>query len=150
MKPTLLFATLANLALFFSLTSFAPIGTSLVDDILAQTNSLRKQKGLTVLIMRDDLNAIAKKHSENMATGKIKFGHGGMKQREKAARSKITTMTAFAENVAYGATSGVEVVTMWKNSPGHRSNMLGNYKYIGIGTATDSRGQIYFTQVFVD
>ena len=150
MKPRFLYAALANLAFFISFNSFAPVNADLIDDILTQTNNLRKQKGLVVLTMRDDLNAIAKKHSENMASGRIKFGHGGMKQREKEARNKITTMTAFAENVAYGASSGVEVVTMWKNSPGHRSNMLGDYKYIGIGTATDSRGQIYFTQVFVD
>ena len=150
MKPRFLYATLANLAFFISFNSFAPLNAELVNDILAQTNNFRKTKGLAALTMREDLNAIAQKHSENMANGRTRFGHGGLKQREKEAKSKITTMTAFAENVAYGANSGVEVVTMWKNSPGHRTNMLGDYKYIGIGTATDKRGQIYFTQVFVD
>jgi uncharacterized protein YkwD len=50
--------------------------------------------------------------------------------------------------VAYGPTSGKEVVKQWKGSPGHRRNMLGKYKYIGIGIATDRRGHIYYTQVF--
>jgi uncharacterized protein YkwD len=54
-----------------------------------------------------------------------------------------------AENVAYGATTAKEVVSMWKGSSGHRKNMLGNYKYIGIGTARDKRGAIYYTEIFV-
>jgi uncharacterized protein YkwD len=150
MKPNFLFATLTNWAVFISLTSFLRFNSDIVEDILIQTNNFRKSKGLPALIIRDDLNAIAQKHSENMASGRTKFGHNGIRQREQEAQKKITTLTSFAENVAYGANSGVEVVTMWKNSPGHRSNMLGDYKYIGIGTATDRRGQIYFTQVFVD
>ena len=59
-------------------------------------------------------------------------------------------MRTFAENVAYGANTAREVVTLWKNSPGHRRNMLGNFKYIGIGTAKDSKGQIYYTEIFVN
>ena len=83
-----------------------------------------------------------------MARKRVAFGHSGFAKRNALAKKKIHSIHSFAENVAYGATSGREVVTMWKNSSGHRRNMLGNYKYIGIGIAKDSHGRIYYTQVF--
>lgn len=83
-----------------------------------------------------------------MARRRVAFGHTGFAKRNALAKNKIHSIRSFAENVAYGATSGKEVVTMWKNSSGHRRNMLGNYKYIGIGIAKDSHGRIYYTQVF--
>jgi uncharacterized protein YkwD len=149
MKRNYLLTVITSLALFISLVSFTP-SQGLVEDILTQTNNLRKTKGLPVLAIHDGLNAIAQQHSDEMASGKMAFGHGGFNDREKQAQSKINDFKAFAENVAYGATTATEVVTMWKNSPGHRRNMLGHYRYIGIGIAKDNQGNIYYTEVFVD
>lgn len=149
MKRTFLFTTLTCLTLFISLVSFSPLtDANLVDDVLSQTNKFRKLKGLPALIINEDLNAIAQKHSTNMARKRVGFGHGGFSQRESQARKRIKPFYSFAENVAYGPTSGKQVVTMWKNSPGHRRNMLGRYKYIGIGVAKDRQGRIFYTQVF--
>lgn len=128
--------------------SFVPFNASLTEEILVHTNKFRRSKGLRALEMRDDLNAIARKHSEDMARGRRAFGHGGYQQREKQVQ-KIFQGCSMAENVAYGSTSGRDVVTEWKNSSGHRRNMLGNYSYIGIGTARDRQGRLYFTQIFV-
>ena len=83
-----------------------------------------------------------------MARKRVGFGHGGFSQRDAQARKRVKSIHAFAENVAYGASTGKQVVTMWKNSPGHHRNMLGKYKYIGIGVARDRKGRIYYTQVF--
>ena len=102
------------------------------------------------LTMNEGLNAIAKKHSEDMAKGKVGFGHGGFNKRFDLARKKVQGVTTFAENVAYGVETGKEVVDMWKKSSGHRKNMLGHFKYIGIGTAKDRNGRIYYTQVFAN
>ncbi|MGN6542438.1 MAG: CAP domain-containing protein, partial [Ginsengibacter sp.] len=49
---------------------------------------------------------------------------------------------------AFGPTSGKQVVDMWKSSPGHRQNLLGRFKYIGVGIAKNRNGRIYYTQVF--
>ena len=149
MKRTFLFTTLTCLTLFFSLISFLPpTETNLIDDVLNQTNKFRRSKGLPALVINEDLNAIAQKHSSNMARKRVGFGHGGFSQRESQARKRIKPLYSFAENVAYGPTTGKQVVTMWKNSPGHRRNMLGRYKYIGIGIAKDRQGRIFYTQVF--
>ena len=139
----------------FSLACFLFSGVAiqfhdgLNDEVLKYTNQFRKSKRLPALEMRDDLNAIARRHSEDMAKGKCSFGHSGYHQRELQVQKIIRIEYGMAENVAYGATTAKEVVSMWKGSSSHRKNMLGNYKYIGIGTARDKRGSIYYTEIFV-
>ena len=148
MKPNKLLIALTSLCLFIGLVSFAPGNASLIQDVLTHTNKFRQSKGLAALTMRQELNAIAQKHSADMASGRAGFGHGGFNKRYALAKNKVKPMRSFAENVAHGATSGVQVVSMWKSSSGHRRNMLGKFKYIGIGIAKDKRGRIFYTQVF--
>jgi len=138
-----------SFACFLLLTAATLFDGGLDDDVLKYTNQFRKSKRLPALEMRDDLNAIARRHSENMAKGKCSFGHAGYHQRELQVQKVIKLEYGMAENVAYGATTGKQVVSMWKGSSGHRKNMLGNYKYIGIGTARDRHGAIYYTEIFV-
>ena len=85
-----------------------------------------------------------------MANDRVDFGRNGFAERNAEAKRAIRNLHNFAENVAYGPKSGKEVVSMWSTSPGHRKNMLGNYKYIGIGIAKDRQGRNYYTQVFCD
>lgn len=151
MKRIFLYTFVLSLPLFVALMSFAPPdNTSLVDGVLVQTNQFRKSQGLPGLVMRDELNKIAKKHSMDMATGRVPFGHQGFDDRDAQAKKVIPGIHSFAENVASGQLSSVEVVRLWKNSPGHRRNMMGAYKYVGIGTATDKQGIVYFTQIFAN
>ena len=128
--------------------SASPPKDNLIDDVLKYTNQFRKSKGLAPLEIRNDLNAIARKHSEAMANGRTKFGHSGYDKRATQIK-KIFGACKTAENVAYGAADGKDAVNIWKNSPGHRKNLLGDYKYIGIGTARNKRGVIYYTQLLV-
>ena len=148
MKP-LFCITLICTFLFANSSSFAQHNnTNLIKDVFSQTNQFRKEKGLKELALRNELNAIAQQHSIDMANGSVAFGHDGFDKRNTMAASMIKTIHSFAENVAYGPTSAQQVVTMWKNSSGHRRNMLGQYKYIGIGIAKDKQGRIFYTQVF--
>ena len=133
-----------------SFTTEKPLTDGLAEDVLKYTNQFRKSKGLKILEMRDDLNAIARKHSEDMASGRCSFGHSGYDLRVTKIKKTIKPCDGFvAENVAYGASNGKEAFDIWKNSSGHRKNMLGDYKYIGIGTARNRKGVIYYTQIFV-
>ena len=139
--------------LIISLLSFTPGRPSSagpVEDVLKYTNQFRKSKGLKALDMRDDLNAIARKHSEDMAKGRCGFGHNGYDLRVSKIKKTVKPCDGYiGENVAYGAPNGKEAVDTWKNSSAHRKNMLGDYKYIGIGTASNKKGVIYYTQIFV-
>jgi len=141
--------------IFFLISSlaFTP-GRSLTDklteDVLKYTNQFRKSKGLKAVEMREDLNAIARKHSNDMASGRCSFGHDGYDLRVSKIKKTIKPCDGYiGENVAFGASNGKEAVDVWKNSSAHRKNMLGDYKYIGIGTARNRQGVIYYTQIFV-
>lgn len=151
MNKSFFLGCLTSLTLLASLTSFSPVRDSgIIDDVLSYTNKFRRSHRLDKLVMKDELNAIAQKHSENMARGRVGFGHSGFDQRFSQARRSVQGVQTYAENVAYGARSGKEVVNMWESSSGHRRNMLGRFRYIGIGIAKDRRGIIYYTQVFAN
>jgi uncharacterized protein YkwD len=137
-----------SFACFLLLTAATVLNSGLNDEVVKYTNQFRKSKRLPALEMSEDINAIARKHSEDMAKGRCGFGHSGYHQRELQVQKVIKLEYGMAENVAYGASTAKEVVSMWKGSSGHRKNMLGNYKYIGIGTARDKRGAIYYTEIF--
>lgn len=140
---------LCCLLLLIGLASFlSGNNANIAQDVFYQTNRFRKSHGLNELMMRNDLNKIAQRHSEDMARGRVPFGHTGFYRRDAMAKKEIKQLSAFAENVALGPTSGKQVVDMWKNSAGHRRNLLGRFKYIGIGVAKDRNGRIYYTQVF--
>ncbi|MBW8687687.1 CAP domain-containing protein [Chitinophaga rhizophila] len=131
--------------------SEAPRGdgnAKLIKDILYYTNEFRASKGLPPLKLESFCSELAQKHSNNMATGKVAFGHDQFEIRNDAATLKFKGISGVAENVAYGNLDAKGVVDGWIKSPGHRKNMLGNYNLIGIGTAQKGK-IIYFTQFFV-
>jgi uncharacterized protein YkwD len=134
-------------ALFVFSAATTP-ANQLANDVLKYTNEYRRSKGLKELIMKDDLNSLARKHSEDMASGRLSLGHSGYDQRAAKVK-KIYGTWMVAENVASGARDAKEVFSLWKKSSGHQ-NMLGNYKYIGIGTAKNKRGVIYYSEIFVN
>lgn len=149
MKRFSLYGALPFLILLAGLSSFSPAAsTGVADDVLSATNQFRKSKGLPELQVTEELNAIAQQHSADMAKGLVVFGHSGFEKRNRMAVKSMKTISNFAENVAFGAATGKDAVNMWKNSDGHRKNMLGRYRYIGIGIATDKQGRIFYTQVF--
>jgi uncharacterized protein YkwD len=141
--------------IFFLISSlaFTPGRSStdkLTEDVFKYTNQFRKSKGLKAVEMSEDLNAIARKHSNDMASGRCSFGHDGYDLRVSKIKKTIKPCDGYiGENVAFGASNGKEAVDVWKNSSAHRKNMLGDYKYIGIGTARNRQGVIYYTQIFV-
>lgn len=136
--------------IFILLFSSATIpDKELSNEVFRYTNEFRRSKGMPALIMKEDLNSIARKHSENMASGRCSFGHAGFNQRSAKVKT-IYKICTIAENVAYGAKNAKEVISLWKNSSVHRKNMLGKYKYTGIGVAKSKRGVIYYTEIFVN
>ncbi len=121
----------------------------LKNGILVLVNKHRTAMGLGTLKMNDDISTAADKHSRNMATNKIPFGHNGFDNRMAGLRSKIKGTNGWAENVAYGAATADEAVEMWLGSPGHKKNIEGSYNLTGIGIAKGKDGQLYYTQIFV-
>lgn len=122
---------------------------ALEDSVFQQINSYRATQNLPALLRNSAINTQARTHSQNMASGKVQFGHDGFVQRVQATR--LLYISA-AENVAYNRgyqDPAKQAVEGWLKSPGHLNNIKGQYNLTGIGVASNSKGEIYFTQIFI-
>lgn len=115
-------------------------------------NEHRASLGLKPLAFHPEISAIARRHSQDMATGQAGVGHDGAQGRQQAI-TRIVTMRGFAENIAAnnGGSShaGDMAIADWLTSPGHRRSMEGAYDLTGIGVAQGPTGAYFFTQLFV-
>lgn len=117
----------------------------------SKINQYRASLGLPALTRNSTIDNQARIHSQNMASGRVGFGHYGFGQRIQAIAVTIPYRGA-AENVAYnqGYRDPVtQAVQGWLKSPGHLANIKGNYNRTGIGVAVNKQGAVYFTQIFI-
>jgi len=130
--------------------------------ITDKTNKYRATRGLQPLTHDANYSFVARDWSIKQGkSGRI--GHSGFpSSRESVYRTEFGVSTDFnGENVAYTSMVGAssqsdaaaeavaqEFAVMWWNSSGHRANMLGKFKKIGVGIHKTSRGAWYATQIF--
>lgn len=118
------------------------------NEVLVLVNKERTKAGLSALSMPNKLLEPANTRAKEI---KQVFSHTRPDGRSWSTVLKdynVSVQTA-GENIAYGYNTPEEVVTTWMNSPGHRANILNsNFKNIGIGVYTDSKGTVYCTQIF--
>ncbi|MFM7364336.1 MAG: CAP domain-containing protein, partial [Cuspidothrix sp.] len=118
--------------------------------VFIQINQYRAKRGLKQLIVNEKISEQARIHSENMASGKVPFSHQGFRQRVMAIP---LTYSSAAENVAYNmgySSPANEAVSGWLKSPGHLKNLQGQYNLTGVGVATNNKGEVYLTQIFLN
>ena len=115
-------------------------------------NDHRRAMGLSPLPYNARIAAVARRHSEDMAAGRVPAGH----ERFESRKRDISTMipwSGMAENVGindYPPSETVRAaVSGWLVSRGHRENIEGRYDLTGVGIARDARGVYYYTQIFV-
>ena len=125
------------------------IDNSTQQAILVYVNEYRVKHHLKPLKMNTRMSEEAAKHSRDMATHSIPFGHQYFDKRIHKLFAEIQQCQGGAENVAYNYKDAKDVVTNWLTSRGHRRNIEGNYNLTGIGIARDKKGKIYFTQIFL-
>ena len=134
------------IVIFSTINCYAKVTAT---DVLQEINSQRHLHLLPALHLNAQLNLVAKQHSHRMATHEIPFGHQDFAQRFKIMRKIFPDLNGAAENVAYRYATAKIVVDGWMHSRGHRQNILGNFKYTGIGVVYDNQGHPWYTQVFV-
>ncbi|MBD2448219.1 CAP domain-containing protein [Nostoc sp. FACHB-152] len=123
--------------------------SAIENSVHQQINQLRSGQGLPPLQRNSAMDNQARIHSQNMASGQVPFGHIGFAQRVQATGISYSSA---AENVAYNqgySDPATQAVQGWRNSPGHWTNIKGNYNLTGIGVAKNSKGEVYFTQIFI-
>jgi len=118
-------------------------------EILELTNEFRAEIGLEALAWHKDLAGIAKRHATMVAEGRAHFSHDGAAERFASCSTKCTNV---AENLA--RSDGFcrddlpeAAVNGWRDSEGHRRNLVGPFDVCGIGWAASDSGTIFVTQL---
>jgi uncharacterized protein YkwD len=118
-------------------------------------NHQRSEKGLQPLAWSNELAAVARLHSQNMAEFKF-FSHRGLDNKlvsDRADALKLGKWRSIGENIAFsrGFPDPVaKALELWLDSPTHKLNMLDpNWRESAVGVAIAEDGSYYFTQVFL-
>ncbi len=131
----------------FTAVSSAQTSGNLQSDFLALVNAERASLGKTPLAANSQLESAAYLHSKDMGDNNY-FSHTSQDGTQFSQR--ITAVgykwVSAAENIAYayGAPDATKVYDMWKNSPGHYTNMIGDYVDAGLGVYSIN-GYTYYT-----
>ena len=138
--------------LMMGLGTVAFADASTEDMFLGQINASRAAAGKPPLAVDGNLRSYARSHSQFMADGNCppksdgspaSICHSTSAQLQAAAGSG---WSALGENVGRGNKDSLHETFM--NSSGHRSNILGDYNYVGIGTVF-ANNSTYVTVVFM-
>jgi uncharacterized protein YkwD len=106
------------LVLSFGLSLAAP---AMADDYAIAISAYRRAHGLSAVKSDSRLSAVALKQARAMAsTGTISHSAGG----NFAARVAPLRKSRAAENIGAGFLSFTEMLKQWKDSSGHRANLL--------------------------
>jgi len=120
------------------------------DDFLTLINSERANLGKGALVLNSDLSEAAYLHAKDMAENNY-FSHTSQDGTSFSTRIKNAGYQgyyALGENIAYhsGSPNADKVFGMWKNSPGHYSNMVSsNFVEMGLGVYSKN-GYTYYVQ----
>lgn len=117
--------------------------------VIDLTNSVREKNGLNKLVDSEKATESSRKHSEDMIKENY-FDHLNKRNQTPFDRMKNEGIVykGAGENIAAGQVSAIYAHEAWMNSQGHRKNILGNYKYIGVGVKFGGHYTIYYTQNF--
>ena len=118
-------------------------------DIVKLTNYQRAKVGCAPLRLDSHLMLAARAHTSWMAQTRI-FSHTGRNGSTFVTRARTAGYASpLSENIAWGYRSGVEVVTAWMRSPGHRANILNcKAKAVAVAAVYSANGTPYYTQEF--
>ncbi len=120
--------------------------------VLSETNAARAQNGLAALTTDSQVAAVARAHSQDMLSRNY-FEHTNLSGCNPGCRLSNAgyQWRSYGENIHWmsgyklsAQDSAKKIVNDWMNSPGHRANILGAFKYAGVGIAV-SGDKIYST-----
>ncbi|SKC75996.1 CAP-associated domain-containing protein [Maledivibacter halophilus] len=113
------------------------------------TNAIRSRFNKTPYIWDDSVSKVARRHSQDMADRNY-FSHNNPEEKTPFDRMKENNLDFImaGENIAAGQPSAIFAHECWMNSKGHRKNILGDFKKLGVGLYFGGTYHIYYTQNF--
>ena len=106
---------------------------------MKKINKARARHGLRRLHRDEHLGYVAKRHARRMASKKSMWEQHDL-------GSKITNWRTLGQNTGLGGKCRSLFRAFMKSAP-HKSNVLGDYKFIGVG-AKWRHGRLYVQQIF--
>ena len=107
--------------------------------MMERINRKRVRHGRSRLAWDRQLGYVARLHARKMARRRAIFHDSNL-------GDKITRWTRLADNVGAGRTCRRLFKAFWRSGP-HRDNILGPYRYMGVGSKRDG-GQLFVHQIF--
>lgn len=126
--------------------SAAPSSSSAEERFVSLVNQERKTRGLAPLAVNPDLRAVAGNWTGRMVSNS-RGCPDGLAHNPNYSNQVPSGWNRVGENVGCG-TSVETIHKALMNSSGHRANILGDYREVGIGVRVDSRGSVWITQIF--
>jgi uncharacterized protein YkwD len=115
--------------------------SELVRGTLCLLNRERADRGLPKLRLNRRLSRAARRHSRDMVVRRY-FAHGPFVNRiKRVGYLRGARSWSVGENIAWGSGrlgSPGRIVRAWMDSPGHRKNILGRWRHVGIGIKAGS------------
>lgn len=112
-------------------------------------NQHRIQQYRSALQINPYIQVIAVQHAQDMASGKVPFGHQGFEERARQLLGKLGAQSA-AENVALAPADATQITQSWLDSTSHRNNIEGAFSLTGIGIAQGDDHRVYCCQIFIE
>ena len=118
-------------------------------EVFDLVNQIREENGLEPFVYNETLAETARAHSQDMIDRNF-FDHTNPDGKSPFDRMRDNGLSysMAAENIAVGYPSPEAVVEGWMNSQGHRANLLGDCKELGVGLALGGSYGYYWTQCF--
>lgn len=113
------------------------------------TNAIRVRFNKTAYEWDESVSSVARKHSQDMADRNY-FSHVNPDGKDPFTRMEENNLEFMmaAENIAAGQPNAIIAHENWMNSEGHRKNILGDSKKLGVGVYFGGSYHVYYTQNF--
>lgn len=119
-----------------------------IRQVIALVNEERAKAGLSPVTESGTVSAAAALRAQEI-TRSFSHTRPDGTSFSTALRQSGASFSGSGENIAYGQPSAQAVMDTWMNSSTHRANILNRqFTNIGVGCYIDSRGVIYWTQLF--
>ena len=112
---------------------------------LAELNRFRAANGVPAVTLNTKLTLAAQRHADDMAANNY-FSHTGRDGSNAGTRISRAgyAWRTWGENIAWGYANWTAALNGWKNSSGHRRNMLNRaFVHVGLGVRDRKYVQVF-------
>lgn len=117
-------------------------------DLANKINDYRVSVGLNTLERINHISYKSAEHNQYMIDNNV-VNHDYFDSRANNIMQVLGAVKV-GENIAYNFSTPNAAINAWKNSPGHKANLDGDYTHFGVSiTVNPANGKKYYTNIFM-